>query len=182
MVLDVAGRKLGFVQGDITKVAADVIVNAANSGLHGGGGVDGAIHRTGGPEIMRELDVIRKEIGRCPTGQAVVTGAGDLPADWVVHAVGPVYRDGGSGEAELLASCYKVALKLAQDKSATRVTMPSISTGVYGYPMSEAAKVAIAAVLECLRKPECKVDNVTFVLFDEKAYGEHVKAAETLLQ
>ena len=182
MVFVVAGRKLAFHQGDITKTAADAIVNAANSGLRGGGGVDGAIHRSGGPAIMRELAEIRARIGSCPTGQAVVTGAGDLPADWVIHAVGPIYRDGQSGEAELLASCYEVSLRLAQEKSALRVTMPSISTGVYGYPMEEAARVAIRAVIECLRNPECKLEHVTFVLYDESAYGTHVRVAETLLQ
>jgi O-acetyl-ADP-ribose deacetylase (regulator of RNase III) len=182
MVFDIAGRELAFEQGDITKVAADAIVNAANSGLLGGGGVDGAIHRTGGPSIMRELDIIRREVGKCPTGQAVVTGAGDLPADWVIHAVGPMYRDGASGEAELLTSCYNVALRLAQQKNARRVTTPSISTGVYGYPMQDAARVAISAVLECLRDPACRIEKVTFVLFGEDAYRTHVKAAETLLQ
>src|SRR3954469_25222490 len=98
--------KISVVQGDITKIPVDAIVNAANSALAGGGGVDGAVHRAGGPEIMRELDAIRREIGRCETGSAVVTGAGKLPARYVFHAVGPIYRDGRSGEAELLASCY----------------------------------------------------------------------------
>jgi O-acetyl-ADP-ribose deacetylase (regulator of RNase III) len=178
----VAGHRLAFQRGDITKTPADAIVNAANSGLRGGGGVDGAIHRSGGPAIMRELAEIRARIGSCPTGQAVVTGAGDLPADWVIHAVGPVYHDGRSGEADLLASCYKVSLRLAQEKNALRVTTPSISTGVYGYPMEEAAGVAIRAVVECLRKPECKIEHVTFVLYDDPAYETHVRAAETLLQ
>ena len=182
MVFDVAGRRLAFQQGDITKTPADAIVNAANSGLRGGGGVDGAIHRTGGPAIMRELNEIRNRTGGCPTGQAVVTGAGDLPADWVIHAVGPIYRDGASGEAELLASCYRVALSLAQEKNALRVTLPSISTGVYGYPVAEAATVAITAVAERLREPECHLESVTFVLFDEKAYQSHVRAAESLLR
>ena len=182
MVFEVSGRKLGFQKGDITEAPADAIVNAANSGLRGGGGVDGAIHRTGGPAIMNELNGIRARIGSCPTGQAVVTSAGDLPAEWVIHAVGPVYRDGRSGEPELLASCYQVALTLAQQKEARRVTTPSISTGVYGYPMAEAAEVAIAAVAECLREPECKIENVTFVLYDDAAYQAHVRAAESLLQ
>lgn len=182
MEFDVAGHKLAFLRGDITRVAADAIVNAANSGLRGGGGVDGAIHRFGGPAIMEELNGIRKEIGRCPAGQAVVTGAGDLPADYVIHAVGPVYHDGLSGEAELLASCYKTSLRLAQDKDARRVTFPSISTGAYGYPMRDAARVAVEAVIECLQDPECRIEKATFVLFDEKAYRKHVEAAETLLQ
>src|SRR5882672_9631546 len=101
------GRKIILQEGDITRVPVDAIVNAANSALAGGGGVDGAIHRAGGPEIMRELDVIRREVGRCPTGSAVATGAGNLPAKFVFHAVGPIYRDGRNGEPELLASCYR---------------------------------------------------------------------------
>ena len=182
MVFDVSGRELAFEQGDITSVPTDAIVNAANSGLRGGGGVDGAIHRAGGPAVMGELSEIRKQIGRCPTGQAVATGAGDLPADWVIHAVGPVYRDGASGEAELLASCYRESLRLAQQKNARRVTLPSISTGAYGYPLRDAAAVAVSAVATCLREPRCTLERVTFVLFDDKAFRVHVDAAETLLQ
>ena len=108
------GKILRLITGDITRVPADAIVNAANSGLAGGGGVDGAIHRAGGPSIMRELDGIRAKIGRCPTGSAVVTGAGNLPAKYVFHAVGPVYRDGKHQEPELLASCYRTCLELAE--------------------------------------------------------------------
>ena len=182
MVFDVAGRKLAFQQGDIARAPADAIVNAANSGLRGGGGVDGAIHRAGGPSIMEELNGIRKEIGRCPAGQAVVTAAGNLPADWVIHAVGPIYRDGRSGEPEQLASCYSTALDLAQQKQARSVTFPSISTGAYGYPMQDAAHVAISTVLARLRAPDCQIDSVTFVLFGEDAYQQHVRVAETLLQ
>ena len=182
MEFDVAGRKLAFQQGDITRVPADAIVNAANSGLHGGGGVDGAIHRFGGPAIMAELDAIRRKIGRCPAGGAVITGAGDLPADWVIHAVGPIDDVGQSGEPELLASCYRTALRLAQEKDALHVTFPSISTGAYGYPMRDAARVAISAVVERLRRPDCRIESVRFVLFDEKAYRQHVEVAESLLQ
>ena len=181
MVFDVAGRKLGFLKGDITQTPADAIINAANSGLRGGGGVDGAIHRSGGPSIMRELNAIRAEIGSCPTGQAVVTSAGDLPADWVIHAVGPIYRNGKSGEPELLASCYRISLQLAQEKRAKRVTTPSISTGVYGYPMEDAAFVAIETVAAFLRDPECTIANVTFVLFDDRALETHARTAESLL-
>jgi O-acetyl-ADP-ribose deacetylase (regulator of RNase III) len=180
MEFDVLGRKLVFEQGDITTVAADAIVNAANSELRGGGGVDGAIHRTGGPAIMAELRRIRTESGPCPAGQAVVTGAGDLPAKWVVHAVGPVYRAGASGEAELLASCYRNALRLAQEKGARRVTTPSISTGVYGYPMADAARVAVSTVAAVLSAPGCTLESVTFVLFSGEAYRTHVEAAESL--
>src|SRR5579871_3681266 len=141
------GKKLKLLVGDITRVAADAIVNAANSALAGGGGVDGAIHRTGGREIMAELDTIRAREGGCPAGGAVATRAGKLPAKYVFHAVGPVYRDGKRGEAELLASCYRRCFELANDRAVERMTMPAISTGVYGYPMDEAAEVAVAEVM-----------------------------------
>jgi O-acetyl-ADP-ribose deacetylase (regulator of RNase III) len=170
-----------FIEGDITKVTADAIVNAANSRLAGGGGVDGAVHRAGGPSIMEELDAIRARIGRCETGQAVVTGAGRLPAQFVIHAVGPVYRDGRQGEPELLASCYRVSLKLAEEKGARSITFPSISTGVYGYPMAAAADVAIASVAELLRAPRCPIEQVSFVLFGRPALDVHIAVAERLL-
>jgi O-acetyl-ADP-ribose deacetylase (regulator of RNase III) len=128
---------LELLQGDITRNSADAIVNAANSALAGGGGVDGAIHRAGGPEIMRELDGIRSHIGHCPAGSAVVTSAGRLPARFVFHAVGPVYRGGQQGEAALLGSCYSTCLDLALEHGARSIAFPSISTGVYGYPIEE---------------------------------------------
>src|SRR5437016_1715017 len=151
------GRTLRLVTGDITKVPADAIVNAANSALAGGGGVDGAIHRAGGPSIMRELDAIRKEIGRCPTGSAVVTGAGNLPAKFVFHAVGPVYRDGKHGEPELLASCYRKCLELAEERGVKTISFPAISTGIYGYPQHEAAEIAVREVKAHLRSEERRV-------------------------
>src|ERR1035438_1863423 len=125
------GRKMVLMDGDITRVPVDAMVNAANAALGGGGGVDGAIHRAGGPEIMREPDAIRARIGRCSTGSAVATGAGRLPARYVFHAVGPVYRDGGHGEAELLASCYRTCLAMAEERGAATISFPAISTGVY---------------------------------------------------
>ncbi len=127
------GRLLKLVVGDITRVTADAIVNAANSALAGGGGVDGAIHRAGGESIMQDLDRIRGTRGGCATGSAVVTGAGRLPARFVFHAVGPVYRGGKHGEAELLASCYRTCLALAEEHAVQTIAFPSISTGVYGY-------------------------------------------------
>ena len=160
---------LALWEGDITKFAADAIVNAANSKLIGGGGVDGAIHRAGGPAIMRELDVIRARTGGCPTGSAVVTGAGKLPARFVFHAVGPVYGDGRHGEPELLASCYRTCLELAEQNDAKTVSFPSISTGVYGYPLEAAARIAIQRVAEFLRRPECKIERVTLVVFGAEA-------------
>lgn len=165
-----AGKLLKLVTGDITKVPADAIVNAANSALAGGGGVDGAIHRAGGPSIMRELDAIRAAIGRCPTGSAVATGAGNLPARLVFHAVGPVYRDGRHGEAELLAGCYRKCLELAREHGVRTITFPAISTGVYGYPLEEAANIALGVVMDHLSRPETGIEEAAFVLFGEQAY------------
>ena len=164
------GRRIVLAEGDITRVAADAIVNAANSALAGGGGVDGAIHRAGGPEIMRELDAIRQQIGRCPTGSAVATTAGKLPAKCVFHAVGPVYRDGRHGEPELLASCYRKCLELAEERGVRTITFPAISTGVYGYPLEEAATVALREVKAHLEKDGTKLQQVTFVLFGKMAF------------
>jgi O-acetyl-ADP-ribose deacetylase (regulator of RNase III) len=150
--------------GDITKVPVDAIVNAANSGLRGGGGVDGAIHRAGGPAIMQELRAYKG----CPTGSAVATGAGLLPAKYVFHAVGPVYRDGKSGEPELLASAYRTCLQLGEERGVESISFPSISTGAYGYPVSEAARIAISVVRKSI------IPVILFVLFDEgtlKAYS-----------
>src|SRR5947209_7881430 len=147
------GRKAILEEGDITRVPADAIVNAANFALAGGGGVDGAIHRAGGAEIMRELDGIRAQIGRCPTGSAVATRAGRLPAKYVFHAVGPVYRDGRHGEPDLLAACYRKCLEMAEERELQAVSFPAISTGVYGYPLQEAAAIAIREVKAHLSKP-----------------------------
>jgi O-acetyl-ADP-ribose deacetylase (regulator of RNase III) len=178
MEVRIGASVLALWQGDITKLAADAIANAANQRLVGGGGVDGAIHRAGGPSLMAELDVIRERTGGCPTGSAVLTGAGRLPARYVLHAVGPVYRDGRQGEPELLASCYRTCLKLAQDNGAKTVSFPSISTGVYGYPMAEAAGIAVREVAAWLRRPECRIERVTLVVFDRAA----LKAYERVLQ
>src|SRR5215468_3248947 len=120
-------RRIRIERGDITRIPVDAIVNAANSALAGGGGVDGAIHRAGGPSLMQELDVIRERAGGCPTGSAVVTGAGKLPAKFVFHAVGPVYRDGRHGEPDLLASCYRKCLELAEERKAGTISFPAIS-------------------------------------------------------
>ena len=169
------GRKIALEEGDITRVAADAIVNAANSALAGGGGVDGAIHRAGGPEIMRELDGIRQEIGRCPTGSAVATAAGRLPAQYVFHAVGPVYRDGRHGEPELLASCYRKCLEMAEARGVRTITFPAISTGVYGYPIEEAAAIALREVKAHLEKDDTKLQQVTFVLFGKPAYEAYAR-------
>jgi len=164
------GKLLKLVVGDITRVPADAMVNAANAALAGGGGVDGAIHRAGGPSIMQELNRIRAEAGGCPTGSAVVTAAGRLPARFVFHAVGPVYRDGKHGEAELLASCYRTCLQLAEEREAKTISFPSISTGAYRYPIQEAAGIALGSVREHLESEGKKLGQVTFVLFSEADY------------
>jgi O-acetyl-ADP-ribose deacetylase (regulator of RNase III) len=174
------GRTIVLVEGDITRVAADAIVNAANSALAGGGGVDGAIHRAGGPEVMRELSGIRSRIGRCPAGGAVVTGAGELPARYIFHAVGPVYRDGAHGEPGLLASCYRKCLELAAERGVKTISFPAISTGVYGYPMEAAAEIAVREVAARLEKPGAGVERAIFVLFGKLAYEAYAKALERL--
>lgn len=164
------GKQIRLLVGDITKIRVDAIVNAANSGLRGGGGVDGAIHRAGGPTIMRELDAIRHQHGGCPTGSAVVTGAGALPAKHVFHAVGPVYRDGQHGEPEQLAACYRTCLELAEQHGVRTISFPAISTGAYGYPADEAANIALRIVSEHLDKPGSGVHEVLMVLFDQPTY------------
>jgi O-acetyl-ADP-ribose deacetylase (regulator of RNase III) len=158
------------VQGDITEQAVDAIVNAANSSLLGGGGVDGAIHRAGGPAILAEC----RRHGGCDTGDAKATTAGRLPARYVIHTVGPVWRGGEAGEAELLASCHRRALELAAELGCGSIAFPAISTGVYGYPVELAAPVAIAAACEAQRPP---VDLVRFVLFSQG----HLEAFERAL-
>ena len=169
------GRRIVLAEGDITRVAADAIVNAANSALAGGGGVDGAIHRAGGPEIMRELDAIRRRIGRCPTGSAVATTAGKLPAKCVFHAVGPVYRDGRHGEPELLASCYRKCLEMAEERGVRTIAFPAIGTGVYGYPLEEAATVALREVKAHLEKADTKLQQAIMVLFGKRAYEVYAR-------
>jgi O-acetyl-ADP-ribose deacetylase (regulator of RNase III) len=167
-----------LLRGDITKIPADAIVNAANSGLRGGGGVDGAIHRAGGPAIMLELDQIRPA-GGCPTGSAVATKAGNLPAKHVFHAVGPVWEGGGEGEAELLASCYRTCLQMAEERAAKILSFPSISTGVYGYPVDRAARVALDALCDYLTSTQQTViDEVVFVLFDDRTFQAYSAALQ----
>ncbi len=164
--------RISIERGDITRIPVDAMVNAANSALAGGGGVDGAIHRAGGELLRHALDGIRQREGGCPTGSAVVTGAGNLPAKFVFHAVGPVYKDGRHGEPELLASCYRTCLKLAVEHGARTISFPAISTGVYGYPVAEAAEIAVREVRGFLQD-KTPIDAVVFVVFDaaaERAY------------
>ena len=158
--------RLTLVQGDITRQVVDVIANAANASLVGGGGVDGAIHRAGGPAIMAECDRIRAESGGCPTGTAVLTTAGRLSAKAVIHTAGPRWRGGESGEASLLAACYRSCLELAATRGFRTIAFPSISTGVYGYPIERAAEVALREVgSRLLQPPPTTFDEVRFVLF-----------------
>ncbi|MGB6943439.1 MAG: macro domain-containing protein [Bryobacteraceae bacterium] len=171
------GRKLRLVVGDITKIRVDAIVNAANTGLRAGGGVDGAIHRVGGPAIQRELDGIRASSGGCPCGSAVVTGAGSLPAQYIFHAVGPVYHDGRHGEPEQLANCYRACLDLAEKHGVRTVSFPAISTGAYGYPLEEAAAISLDTIGQRLEKEDCPVRDVLLVLFDTGTYAVLSRAA-----
>jgi O-acetyl-ADP-ribose deacetylase (regulator of RNase III) len=170
-----SGRKIILKEGDITRIAVDAMANAANSALAGGGGVDGAIHRAGGPEIMAELDQIRASQGGCPTGSAVATGAGKLPAKFVFHAVGPVYRDGARGEPELLAGCYRRCLELAEEREVRTISFPAISTGIYGYPPEEAAVIALREVRAHLEREDVSLETVIFVLFGKSAYDVYAK-------
>jgi O-acetyl-ADP-ribose deacetylase (regulator of RNase III) len=161
------------VRGDITEQDTDAIVNAANSSLMGGGGVDGAIHRAGGPAILEECKQIVAEIGRCPTGEAVITTGGKLKARYVVHTVGPVWHGGSRGEPELLASAYRNSLEIARSRGIRTIAFPSISTGAYGYPVEKAAEVAVRTVADLVRKNP--LEEVRFVLFsggDFETYSE----------
>ena len=167
---------LELVQGDITEQDLDAIVNAANSGLRGGGGVDGAIHSAGGPRIMEQC----REIGGCPTGDAVITSGGELPADHVIHAVGPRYRDGNSGEEQDLSGAYRRSLEVAAENGLRTVAFPSISTGIYGYPIEEAARVALGTVMEYLEDNPGTLDLVRFVLFTESDYETYSEALNDL--
>ena len=157
-----------LLQDDITRLQVDAIVNAANSSLMGGGGVDGAIHRAGGRQILEECRQIVARQGGCKTGEAVITTGGLLPARFVIHTVGPVWHGGHQNEARLLASCYQNSLKIAVSKALTSIAFPNISTGVYGYPKKQAAEVAVGAVKSFLQAHPEK--TVMFVCFDEENY------------
>ncbi len=171
---DIAGAAVELVQGDITRQEVDAIVNAANSGLRGGGGVDGAIHRAGGPAIMEEC----RRIGGCPTGSAVITTGGNLPARRVIHTVGPRWSGGSRGEADLLSGAYRSSLQVAVDNGLRSVAFPSISTGVYGYPIEAAAAVALSTMAEFLgENPGC-FEVVRFVLFTAADYNVYAAALE----
>ena len=172
--------RLSLVQGDITLQNTDAIVNAANSGLMGGGGVDGAIHRAGGPAILEDCKQIVARQGRLPTGEAVITTGGNLPARYVIHTVGPVWHGGEKGEPELLANAYRHSLEVAVANSLKSVSFPSISTGVYGYPVELASKVALQTVIDFLDKDNSLAD-IVFVLFDSRTHEAYSEALNALL-
>jgi len=165
MKAKIGSSTLEIVEGDITLQDVDAIVNAANEQLAGGGGVDGAIHKAGGPEIMIEC----RRIGGCPTGRAVATTSGRLPAKKVIHAVGPIYRDGRQGEPRLLADAYRNSLALASELGIKTIALPSLSTGAYGYPMEEAARIALGTALDYL-STHLDIELIRFVLFDHEAF------------
>ncbi|MCR8561770.1 O-acetyl-ADP-ribose deacetylase [Mucilaginibacter sp. BJC16-A38] len=162
-------NKIELVKADITKINADAIVNAANTSLLGGGGVDGAIHRAGGPAILEECRNIVARQGGCKTGEAVITTAGKMPAKYVIHTVGPVWNDGKYHEEHKLVNCYKNSLQLAIDNACKTIAFPNISTGVYRFPKDKAAKIAVDTVTEFLKKAD-QIEKVTFVCFDEENY------------
>lgn len=164
--------KISLIIGDITKLKVDVIVNAANSSLLGGGGVDGAIHRAGGPTILEECIQIRNRQGGCKTGEAVITNAGNLPCKKVIHTVGPVWNGGNSSEEELLNSCYQTSLEIAEIYNLETIAFPNISTGIYGFPKARAAQIAIKAVKGFQSNI---VKEVIFVCFDEENYRIYEK-------
>lgn len=171
-----------LVQGDITRQATDAIVNAANSSLMGGGGVDGAIHRAGGPAILEECRQIVARQGRLPAGKAVITTGGNLKARHVIHTVGPVWHGGQHQEASLLASAYRESLKVAAGHNLNSVSFPSISTGAYGYPVAEAAVIALKTVASFLREQPSSVKEVAFVLFDSVTMAAYRSALQELAE
>lgn len=159
--------KIELIKGDITKIKTAIIVNAANSSLMGGGGVDGAIHKAGGPSILEECKEIVDAQGECLTGEAVITHAGNLPADYVIHTVGPVWSGGNKNESELLSNCYKNSLHIAEQNNAKSIAFPNISTGVYGFPKKKAAEIAVKTV----RDFRGSIDRCVFVCFDDENFS-----------
>ena len=180
MELVVNKTRLALVQGDITQQATDAIVNAANSGLMGGGGVDGAIHRAGGPAILEECRKIRDKIGRLPAGKSVITTGGRLKAKYVIHTVGPVWHGGMNAEAELLASAYRESLKLAVERGLKSISFPAISTGAYGYPLESAASIALATAMDFARE-DSSLKEIAFVLFDAYSYRVYADTLRELM-
>ncbi|AZR72039.1 O-acetyl-ADP-ribose deacetylase [Anoxybacter fermentans] len=179
MEIRINDTRLTLVKGDITLQETEAIVNAANSSLLGGGGVDGAIHRAGGPKILEECKKIRARQGGCPTGEAVITTGGNLKAKYVIHTVGPIWRGGNSNEPQLLKNCYINSLKLAKENNIKTISFPSISTGAYRYPVDKAAVIALSAVIEFLRKNN-GFEEVRFVLFSDEIFDTYKEALTSL--
>jgi O-acetyl-ADP-ribose deacetylase len=173
---DEISRRIEVVESDITRQKVDAIVNAANTTLLGGGGVDGAIHRAAGPELLEEC----KTLGGCATGQAKITRGYRLPAKYVIHTVGPVWRDGKHGEDELLASCYHVSLALTAQHGVRTIAFPAISTGAYGFPMARATRIALTETKKFLENNPA-MEKVVFVCFGKSAYDEYVKAVKEVV-
>jgi len=182
MEVAVNNTKLSIVQGDITRQAADAVVNAANSSLMGGGGVDGAIHRAGGPAILRECKEIVSRQGRLPAGKAVITTGGNLKAKHVIHTVGPFWHGGAGNEAELLASAYRESLTVAAENKLASISFPSISTGAYGYPVDKASRIAIDAIISFLKERATSIKEVVFVLFDSRTYESYCSALQEMIE
>lgn len=175
----IENRKILLIKGDITTIAVDAIVNAANNTLRGGGGVDGAIHSKGGSEILNEC--INKYPDGCPTGDCRITSAGDLPSKFVIHCVGPIYQNKNNlKNAELLENCYKSALKIANEKKLVSIAFPSISTGIYGYPIQEASEIAIKTILDYIEKDEISIKQVFIVTFSANDYGVYYSKFEKI--
>jgi len=169
-------NRIKVVEGDITKQTVDAIVNAANTALLGGGGVDGAMHRAAGPELLEEC----RKLGGCPTGQARITKGYKLPAKWVIHTVGPVWRDGKHGEDDSLAGCYRSSLALAEQNGVKTIAFPSISTGAYGFPMERAAHVAVTEIKTFLERKN-SIEKVLLVCFGKGAFEIHLQAVREVV-
>jgi O-acetyl-ADP-ribose deacetylase (regulator of RNase III) len=169
-------ERIAVVEGDITRQKVDAIVNAANSSLLGGGGVDGAIHRAAGPGLLAEC----RKLNGCPTGEAKITGGYNLPARWVIHTVGPIWRGGNHHEDELLAQCYRNSFALVKEYDIRTVAFPSISTGAYGFPMERAARIAVTEVKDFLQKDD-SVEQVYLVCYGQKAYDIHLAAVQEII-
>jgi O-acetyl-ADP-ribose deacetylase (regulator of RNase III) len=178
MEVKVNKTKVSMIQGDITKQATEAIVNAANSSLMGGGGVDGAIHRAGGPAILEECKKIVARKGKLPAGKAVITTGGNLKARYVIHTVGPIWHGGSGNEPELLRGAYYECLKLATGNELASISFPSISTGAYGYPVDEAAKIAVSTIVSFLKEQTTSLREVVFVLFDSRTYQSYCSALQ----